>query len=403
MSDFKGMTPELQAYLDYKGEGDEGYLERKRLRGLIQPGLYRAYCRFEVNAAFVTENEMTGCHPPDEISPSGKYKLVFRYFGTKPGCWSYTQGKVFRVGLDEPIAVVNRNYSSFPFEFIEGHPNGHPYLVCGENYQGQTVIELDTGKRLDFLPNAAEEGFGFCWAMSRFDAATQLLIVWGCYWACPYECRIFDFSDPMEGWPELKNENGIDDDSKWPTIEPDGTIKCYQTERTDDKEDEAADVPKKEPAIVATKTFRREGLKLILVEEWVSDEEKKVRADREEGNRKYEQWFKDFKANDPLYLLMQRLVKDPIFKPEESIGVGVTYDGWCPDFKGDERRICSRIHQKNRSNSISLDLQWGAETAPIKLVAYHDNKHVEDKWFEHSVGGMTEAFTYAKTLLGNQP
>jgi hypothetical protein len=393
---FKGMTPELQAYLDFDSHEPGAYEERKRLKALVQPGLLKAYYRAEKDAVFVPANESTKDRW-EKLSSSGQYKLVIASYETKPGCWSYIQGKVFKLGSDAPIAVVNRNYSAFPYTFVEGHPNGHDYLVCGEDYQGQTVIELDTGKRRDFLPEEAEEGFGFCWADSTFDAGSQMLVVCGCHWACPYEFRFFDFSNPMEGWPEIEAEGGVEEDSKYPTIEPDGTIKCYQTERAECDHDDCPDHCKQKPRVdAATKTFRREGMKLVLVEEWVSEQEKKVRADREEGNRKYEQWKEDFKATDPLYLAYIELVKDPALSPEDHSGLGVTYDNWCPHFTGREKRWCRRIHYKAKS---TIDLEWACETGPIKLVIYRDGKHVEDKWFEHSAAAMAEAFAYAKQVL----
>jgi len=395
---FPGMTPELQSYVDHWAkehtDTEFKYAESKRLRKLIDPAIYRAYRRFEIDAMFVDEKLDSR---RETLSPSGKYKLVTSSFGTKPGCWSYAQGRLYAIGSDMPIAVVNRNYGSFPCLFVEGHPNGHDYFICGEDYQGQTVIELDTGRRRDFLPEEADDGFGFCWSDYRFDTTTQILTVGGCYWACPYEFRFFDFSDPMQGWPELENEVGAEEDSKYPTIEPDGTIRCYQTERAECDHDECPEHCKQKPVVdAATKTFRREGLKLVLVEEWVSEKEQASRARQEEGNRKYEQWLKDFKAGDPLYLLMSATVKEEPFKPEDHISIGQTHDQWHPTEKFQERRMCRRIH---RAGGRTLDIEWGTDTAPIKLIVYRDGKHTEDRWFSHSVAGMTEALTYARTVL----
>ncbi len=392
----EAMTPELRAYLDYKGNGDaeDNYAERKRLRHLIQPGLLRAHHRIEIDASFATQNEdMTSRR--EEMSQSGNYKLVIGTFGRMPNFWSYTQGRVFRIGSHEPIATINRNYTCFPFAFIEGHPNGHDYLLCGEDYQGQTVIELDTGKRRDYLPDEADDGSGFCWAAYRFNAASQILFVDGCHWACPYEFRFFDFSAPLVGWPQIETDVEIDVDNNWPTVEPDGTIRCYQTEDRGDGHWKKS-APTNEPTIAAIQTFRREGLKLVRIEEWVSEKEKILRIEQKESERNYEQWLKDFKASDPLYVLMNTLKEASPFKPEEHISIGITHDQWCPHFKGHEDRICHRIY---RNGSNTLEIEWGAKTGPIKLVVNLDGKHIEDKWFEHSTAGMTEAFTYAKSLL----
>jgi hypothetical protein len=81
--------------------------------------------------------------PRDRLSPSGKYRLVVTSYTTG------TLGVITRVADGEEIARVDRNYHSFEHTWIEDHPSGHDYLVCGEDYQGQTVIELDTGARGD--------------------------------------------------------------------------------------------------------------------------------------------------------------------------------------------------------------------------------------------------------------
>lgn len=148
-----------------------------------------------------------------------RYRLVITPIKTKEGCWNYTNAKVYqrkKDGPDEQIAVVRRNYSAFPFEWVEKHPNGHEYLVCGEDYQGQTIIELDTGKRADYLPEDAKKGFGFCCGHFYISASGRYLAVSGCYWACPYEVRIFDFSEPLKmPWPELYRDTDRDTFIGW--------------------------------------------------------------------------------------------------------------------------------------------------------------------------------------------
>ena len=148
------------------------------------------------------------------VSPSGKYGLIITPYTTGKGCWNYTLGEVFVE--DQLIALVKRNYSSFPYAWVEAHANGHDYLVCGENYQGQTIIELDTGKRIDYLPEMAKLGGGFCWTdiVPSFDG--NLLAVVGCYWGSPYEVVIYDFSNPMDA-PWIILNRDIDNDTfvKW--------------------------------------------------------------------------------------------------------------------------------------------------------------------------------------------
>ena len=247
--------------------------------------------------------------PREVLSPSGRFKLVLRHYGTKAGCWDYSRGTVWSVdALDgEPVADVKRNYSSFPFAWVEDHPNGHSYLVCGADYQGQTVVELDTRTRLDHLPEDAKDGVGFCWIDYEFHAPTQMLIANGCIWACPYETRFYDFRTPMLGWPEIEADKFIDCDAKQPEIDPDGvTIRCFESTAKDEEDEEC-----KERVVDAISTFRREGDKLVFVEEWVSEAEKKKRADREESNRQYEAWKSQLHGDRPALPQVRRAGRRP--------------------------------------------------------------------------------------------
>lgn len=136
------------------------------------------------------------------MSPSGKYRLEVSAYETGPNSWSYSRGLVFEGG--ELIAQIDRNYGAFPFSWCEKHLNGHSYLICGEDYQCQTVIELDTRKRMDYIDPRAEAGVAFCWAAHYPSPDGSRLFVDGCYWAAPYDLVLFDFSDPMHlPYPEL--------------------------------------------------------------------------------------------------------------------------------------------------------------------------------------------------------
>jgi len=332
----------------------------------------------------------------DYLSPNNKYRLVLTPYSTKKGCWNYTQGLVYHVGTDKPIFEIQRNYCSFPYSWID-HPNGHQYLICGADYQGQTVLELDTNTRLDFIPAEAKSGAGFCWSAHRFDPTTKILTVAGCIWACPYEFRFYDFSDPMSSWQEITcDDDCIDEDNKWPTFEPNNIIKTYYTKSEEDEDSE--EITSKPPVLRATKTFVREGLKLRLLNEDVSEEEKKLRKEQEEAHQRYEEKMKRFKDTDPLFLTYVNLVKDHALSPEDHCGIGITHKDWCPHFKVEEQRFCRRIVQsKKNKKKLTIDLEWGMYSGPIKIVIYNKKgNHTEDKWFEHSEDGMCQAFKTIK-------
>lgn len=336
----------------------------------------------------------------EELSPSGKYKLVITSFATGGKSWSFTQGTVFSIGSDTPIAVVQRNYHSFPFLFVEGHAKGD-FLVCGEDYQGQTVVELGSGQRRDFLPDSAKQGHGFCWVGYEYVPSMQVLLVEGCYWACPYEFRLYDFSDPMNGMAHLgENEKiWIDADQRKPTFEADGSVKVYQTEFTDDDDDDEEEETEKElPPVAAYTVYRREGQSLVQVEAWVSEKEQDRRARRAENERLYQERMKKLRAEDPLFLAYAEHLKDTLWDSKDSYeGVGVTYPNWCPDFKVEEQRMCRRIFNR-KEPKLSIDLEWGTATGPVKVQCYRDGKTEETRFFPHSAEGMHEAFAFARTV-----
>ena len=128
-------------------------------------------------------------------SLSGKYQLVIDYYSTTEGSWSYSRGRVKEVSNEEVIADIKRNYPRFWHTWAE-HPNGNEYLLCGEDYQGYTVINLTEKKEQIYLPKQARKGWGFCWVSVEYLPDEVQLRVEGCYWACPYEVVVYDFSNP---------------------------------------------------------------------------------------------------------------------------------------------------------------------------------------------------------------
>jgi hypothetical protein len=140
--------------------------------------------------------------PPDpksrtvSVSPSARYRLEVVQYVPARG-WRYTRGKVVRIADGALIADVKRNYSHFWHSWIQ-HANDCEYLLCGEDYQGQTVINLSNAETRTSFEQGAHNGAGFCWASAYPSPDSKLLAVEGCYWACPYELVVFDFTNPDE-------------------------------------------------------------------------------------------------------------------------------------------------------------------------------------------------------------
>lgn len=133
-------------------------------------------------------------------SPSGKYTLkitpcVFDLHRN----WLYTVGDVFTksIGGEIQLAQIVRDHHVFPFMFCEGHTDGNDYLLCGEDYQGLTVIRLNTGERVDYIEKEAESNQGFSWSDCQISPDKTRIAMKGGYWAQGSEVHIRDFRNPF--------------------------------------------------------------------------------------------------------------------------------------------------------------------------------------------------------------
>jgi len=162
------------------------------------------------------------------------YKLVIKKHYTRLNCSSVTRGLVYKG--DRVIADIKRNYAAFPYTFIR-HSNGNKYLVCGEDYQGYTVVNLTLEKTYNYVPKEAEKGAGFCWVQHKyFEGENDTLEVEGCYWAFPYEVVTYDFNDPDTlPYKELSRREAEEEDDRdeesCPECDGDGEYLSGQDQR----------------------------------------------------------------------------------------------------------------------------------------------------------------------------
>ena len=101
------------------------------------------------------------------------------------------------------------------------HANGNHYLVFREDLYGYSVLEVETGRTMHYIPEKSWPLDGrqgeetFIWTNVAYDAATNLLAVSGCYWACPNGTLLLDFADPLaeQDWKVwLDVQNVVDPD-----------------------------------------------------------------------------------------------------------------------------------------------------------------------------------------------
>ena len=182
----------------------------EKLASLPYPERYKVLRRGS-EELFVPEN--AGAQT-ESLSPSGRYRVVTTDFATKPGCWEYTRQEVFTVSEGKLVATVLRNYCNCSPLFVENHRvTGHDYMISGDDYQGHTVCDLTTGEAMRHIPNDAYSGFGWCPITMELLEDGNILMM-GCFWACPLNYRVYDFSDPMplpeKGLKELTEDLWLD-------------------------------------------------------------------------------------------------------------------------------------------------------------------------------------------------
>lgn len=130
-------------------------------------------------------------------SPDNQYKLLIEHFRCVDGNvrHDYTRGII--TSIDNSIKIeINRNYGHFIYEWvIRGQQK---YLLCGEDYQGYTIVNLVNQKILNYVPEEWHNGTGFCWAAIHYTPGINVLVVEGCQWACEYEIIFYEFSNPEQ-------------------------------------------------------------------------------------------------------------------------------------------------------------------------------------------------------------
>ena len=149
------------------------------------------------------------------LSPSGNFKLQVDRYSPGPNRWDYSRGIVTRLSDNNEISDIKRNYGAFWHAWVE-HPNGHEYLLFGEDYQGYSVLNLNSERTRTYFPETGYKGAGFCWAAVYPSPDNLVLAVDGCFWACPYDLVMYDFRNPEElPYKELLRAHNIYDNCGW--------------------------------------------------------------------------------------------------------------------------------------------------------------------------------------------
>ena len=153
--------------------------------------------RSEIEACCVDEYVLGA--PEVVESPSGRYRLTIRDYGSAAGGWNYSRGVVTRIADGATVCDIRRNFGVFHYSFVT--KDGREHLITGRSYTSQTIVDLDLGQEYERAD--VDEDNDFIWVHCSISPDGETLVVDGCYWACPYEYKFFDVRDLARGWPEL--------------------------------------------------------------------------------------------------------------------------------------------------------------------------------------------------------
>lgn len=78
------------------------------------------------------------------------------------------------------------------------HANGKFYLIFRQDLYGYSVLELDRGRIMRFVPDAWPDGKeSFILSGARYLRDWDALVVSGCYWGAPNGVHLVSFAEPM--------------------------------------------------------------------------------------------------------------------------------------------------------------------------------------------------------------
>jgi hypothetical protein len=143
---------------------------------------------------FKPSNLITEDSPVIVYSPSKKYFIIIEKYdvGDAP---PFSRGKIFNTS-NQLIADVKRNHQHFVYCWVT--LNRKEYLLCGEDYQGHTVIDLAAQTVRNYIDENALEGLGFCWQDIHPSPDGKLLVVEGSYFPGLRAVVVYDFSNPAK-------------------------------------------------------------------------------------------------------------------------------------------------------------------------------------------------------------
>lgn len=336
--------------------------------------------RAEVEAIFA-QMHATG---DDEVadSPCRRFRLTVTDYSRGPHSWDYSRGVLTRIADGAVVADIVRNYGNFHLSWIEAH--GKWWLVTGRSYMSQTIVCLDDGREFE-PPGDHYDGQAFCWASAWASPDGNTLVVDGCHWACPYEFRFFDFSDPAQGWAELPIVDELDGEPvDYLPVEGEAPphwrsateVECRYVGPDDE--------------LRARVTLRREGDQMRIIERWVSPAEAERRAEQARVEAERAALRARLERDDPTVLAMRNALARCTSLPADELRVSNNGLG--------EPVVWARFRREQPR--CSADIEWKPGLGPIRLQRYDaDGMRTTTDTFEATPSGGTAAIEAAAAIF----
>ena len=129
------------------------------------------------------------------VSLSGRYQVTWDVYRLDDATRNWSVSDVIVTDLLDSTEVARFIRSDDRFWSCWIEREEAEYLVCSEALDGQTVIDLTHRQMASWCGSDRENGF--IWVEYFPSPTGQRLAVIGCYWACPYEVVVYDFTSPM--------------------------------------------------------------------------------------------------------------------------------------------------------------------------------------------------------------
>lgn len=112
-----------------------------------------------------------------------------------------------------------RTINTSGFQMLFRHQNGKEYFLFTQDLYGYSILDINTLEDYRFYPRESfPTGETFIWCDAKYNLYNNILIVHGCYWACPYNILLLDLTNPLQENRQIDGYNhlaGDIDSAEW--------------------------------------------------------------------------------------------------------------------------------------------------------------------------------------------